>query len=108
MLRNHQLLAHNLMGLSRAISTTILLFQNIVACPSLMMLMVAKASKGSPTSSLVSLLPGVHHAGLRPGLLWHHGHASFGVHHGVVQVEAGRHAVAADLGGQVRLPADAV
>lgn len=56
MLRKHQTLVSSLTGMSRAISGTVLLFQNVVACPSLLMLWVARASKGCPTSASVYIL----------------------------------------------------
>jgi len=56
MLRKHQVLLENLKNISRALSTTILLFQNVVAGSSLLLLWVARACRSEPLSSSAYVL----------------------------------------------------
>eukprot|EP00440_Ansanella_granifera_P005550 gb/GFBE01006029.1/.p1 GENE.gb/GFBE01006029.1/~~gb/GFBE01006029.1/.p1 ORF type:complete len:431 (+),score=77.36 gb/GFBE01006029.1/:1-1293(+) len=51
MLQRHQVLLKNLNAMSRSIAATVLLFQNVIAGSSLLLLWVARACQQSPTSS---------------------------------------------------------
>lgn len=56
LLRAHQDLVKTLTGISRAISLTILLFQNVLAFSSLLLLWVARGYKACPTSSTMYVI----------------------------------------------------
>eukprot|EP00928_Gymnodinium_smaydae_P070217 TRINITY_DN5410_c2_g1_i1.p1 TRINITY_DN5410_c2_g1~~TRINITY_DN5410_c2_g1_i1.p1 ORF type:complete len:383 (-),score=57.96 TRINITY_DN5410_c2_g1_i1:238-1386(-) len=51
LLREHQELVDDLTGVSKAISSTVLMFQNVVAALSIVMLCVGRATRGAPTTS---------------------------------------------------------